>query len=301
LIIFKKSAIHVRGNYLLLSVKDKNNPLKYRWNSALGTPQYVSISWIPETGWQLNLVLNRAEDVFEYAEGKLLAIDLGVKRLAASYEDSGDSVLYSGKVVRSLVRLRNKVNSETQARLSSLVKHSRKYKKLRRANRRVVSRINDRLKDILHKTSRTIVNYCQEKGIGVIAFGDCSGTHDSPNLGKETNQKVSQGLEQKLMRYVRDKFEGTGGKVIETPEHYTSRTCPSCGAVKNSAPQGRVYSCRKCRFLGDRDVVGAVNIHRKVSFGESWFCQGLLDVVGGLTPPCGWKYSSTRSCLVQEG
>ncbi len=299
LIIFKKSAIRVRGRFLLLSTNDRKAPLKYRWDPNLGTPVFASISWDPRKGWRLNLIIEKTVDICSYVEDKILAIDLGIKRIATSFD--GDQVVtYSGKIIQSLVRLRNKINAETRSKLDSLEKHSLRYKKIRRANRKVVRRIEDKMKDVLHKTSRTIVNYCEDRGIGTIVFGDCSGTHSSPNLGKETNQKVSQGAEQRLLRYVRDKFEVTGGKVQKKPENYTSRTCPACGSVKNRSPQGRIYRC-KCGYEYDRDGVGAINIHRKVSFGENWQSQFFLNVVGGLTPPLGWRYAPGQNCLAPSG
>ena len=74
----------------------------------------------------------------------------------------------------------------------------------------------------------------------------------------------------------------------------TSRTCPCCGKIKISSPSGRIFKCRGCEFEYDRDGVGAMNIYKKVSYDE----QSKLQVVGGLTPPIGWKYHSIRDCLV---
>ena len=80
------------------------------------------------------------------------------------------------------------------------------------------------------------------------------------------------------------------------PEKYTSRTCPKCGNVKNASPKGRIYSCNhgECDFAFDRDGVGAINIMKKnVSFGREYW----LDVVGGLTPPIGVKYTPRLSLV----
>ncbi len=299
LIIFKKSAIRVKDKFLLLSTNDRKNPLKYRWNPSLSTPVFASISWDPRKGWRLNLIIEKTVDISSYVEDKILAIDLGIKRIATSF-DGEQVVTYSGKLIQSLTRLRNKINADTRSKLDRLEKHSLKYRKIRRANRKVVRRIEDKMKDILHKTSRTIVNYCEDRGIGTIVFGDCSSIHSSPNLGKKNNQKVSQGVEQRLLRYVQDKFEVTGGKVCKEPENYTSRTCPACGAVKTHSPQGRTYKC-PCGYEYDRDGVGAINIHRKVSFGNVWQCQTLLDVVGRLTRPIGWRYVPGQDCLAPSG
>jgi putative transposase len=291
MIIFKKSAIRFKNGYLLLSTKQE--PLKFKWEINKGLPVFATISWKRETGWQLNLVLEEEKDIIQFTEDKLMSIDLGVKRIAATY-DTDRVITYSGKVVMSLNRLRNKINAETQSKLSGLTKHSRRYKKIKRANRKVAQRINNKITDTLHKYSRTIVNDCIKNNIGEIVVGDCAGIHDNPNLGKRNNQKIAQYPEQQLLKYVQYKFEEIGGVVETTPEPYTSRTCLVCGEVKKSAPKGRIFKCQGCGFIYDRDGVGAINIHRKVSCGPL-----SLQVVGGLTPPIGWKYHSVRDCLIK--
>lgn len=292
MIIFKKSAIRFKNGYLLLSTK--NEPLKIKWNINKGMPIYATITWKRETGWQLNLVLEREQNIVQFVEDKLLSIDLGIKRIAATY-DLDRVILYSGKLIMSLNRLRNKINAETQSKLSGLEKHSRRYKKIKSANRRVARRINDKIRDILHKYSRTIVNYCIENRIGTIVVGDCSGIHNDPNCGKKNNQKIVQHPEQKLLNYIKYKFEDIGGVVLTTPESYTSRTCPCCGKVKKSSPNGRIFKCQGCNFGYDRDGIGAINIYKKVSCGE----ENKLQVVGGLTPPIGFVYKQSRDCLIK--
>ena len=295
MIIFKKSAIRFKDGFLLLSTK--NEPLKFRWNINKGLPVYATITWKRETGWQLNLVLEREQDVVQFIDDKLIAIDLGIKRIAATY-DLDRVILYSGKIIMSLNRLRNKTNAETQSKLSGLNKHSRKYRKIKSANRRVARRINDKIKDILHKYSRTIVNYCVENDIGTIVVGDCSGIHNDPNCGKRNNQSIVQHPEQKLLSYIRYKFEDIGGIVKTIPEAYTSRTCPYCGLVKKTSPNGRIFRCKGCGFEYDRDGVGAMNIYRnKVSCCEKRSFE--RQVVGGLTPPIGSVYKQNQDCLVR--
>ena len=304
MIIFKKSAIRFKDGYILLSTKEQ--PLKFRWDINKGMPIHATISWQRTTGWQLNLVLEEEKDLVEFVENKLLAIDLGIKRIATTY-DLDRVILYSGKIIMSLNRLRNKINGETQVKLSGLKKHSKKYKKIKRANRKVAKRINNKIKDILHKYSRTIVNYCVENEIGTIVVGDCSSIHNAPNLGKKNNQKIVQHPEQRLLRYIKYKFEDIGGIVETIPEAYTSRTCPVCGMIKNHSPSSRIFKCQGCGFKYDRDGVGAINIYgkkvscddelqAKVSFGLD---LSRLDVVGGLTPPIGWIYKSSRDCLIK--
>ena len=176
-------------------------------------------------------------------------------------------------------------------------KNGKATKKIKRALRKIVHRIDNKIKDILHKTSRTMVNDCIEKKIGVATIGDSAGTHDGTNFGAVNNQAIVQCPEQKLAAYFSYKFEDIGGKVRYVPEYYTSQTCPQCGC--RNTPKNRTYKCKKCGFKYDRDGVGSINIWgigEKVSLGGA---KASLSVVGLLTNPIGWKYHSTHDCLVE--
>jgi putative transposase len=51
-------------------------------------------------------------------------------------------------------------------------------------------------------------------------------------------------------------------EVVKVDPRGTSSKCPRCGGslVENGY---RVLSCKKCGFIGDRDVIAAINIYRR--------------------------------------
>jgi len=223
---------------------------------------------------------------------KVLGGDLGQKRTITTF-DGKETVTYSGKAIKSEIRLREKNKGKTQNKLAGLTKHSRKYKKIKRAGRKATKKSDNRIKDICHKTSRAVVDYAVENNIGTIVIGECAGIHTNTDCGKN-NQAIQMNPEQKVAKYIKYKFESIGGTYLEVPEYYTSQTCPICGELNN--PNNRSYKC-KCGFHFDRDGVGAINIwnkKQKVSFGSH------LNVVGGLTPPIGWRYHTNRDCLIKH-
>jgi len=298
-VFFKKENIRIRNGMLLLSLAKGFDPIKTRWNPDTGTPKFAIINWNTRRGWELHCVVEKQVKEEKLNPGRSMGIDLGVKRIAATCDDDGVVVTYSGKKIKSLVRLREKLKADVASRSSGMIKHSRRYKRLRRGLRKQVRRIDNQIKDVLHKASRTMVNYCVRKNIGMAVVGDCSGIHDSPNMGRRNNQAISQGPEQRLRKYFQYKMEDIGGRVVTVPEPYSSKTCPKCGA--RSKPKNRLFRCKKCGFEYDRDGVGALNIWglgRKVSLGGALSALGRS---GGLTPPIGWKYKSSRDCLVPVG
>lgn len=290
---FKKSAIHFKDGFILLSLAKGLAPLKIKWNEKLNVPNFISINWNSiKKYWQVNLVIEQESKVLNLDIKKTMAIDLGIKRIATTY-DSKKSITYSGKKIKSLIIGRNKINSKSQSKLSRLKKGSRKYKKIKISNKKVNLRIDNKIKDILHKTSRTIVNEAIKDNIGKIVIGDCSGIHNNTNCGKVNNQQIQQNPEQRLRKYIEYKFKNIGGIIEIVPENYTSQTCPNCQS--RHKPQNRVYKCPTCNFKDDRDIVGAKNIY-KVSFGLD--IKSKLDVIGFLTKPIGWKYKTNRNCKI---
>ena len=288
---FKKAAIKYSDGFLELSLAKGYGPIKVRWNDSLPIPKFATICWKKGVGWQLNCVIEKNVETIDLDPDKVMGVDLGVKRIAATF-DGGNCVTYSGKLIRSLIRLRNKMNAETQMKLSRLKKGGRKSQRIKYAHRKVVRRIDNKIKDILHKTSRTMVNEAIQGKVSTLVFGDCSDIHNQTNLGHVNNQQVQQSPEQKLRNYVQYKFESVGGIVATVPEHYTTQTCPRCG--HRHKPQTRMYHCPICDFIYDRDGVGAVNLRSRVSSDFK------LDVVGGLTLSRGWKYQPPLPCFIAK-
>ena len=284
-IIFKKSAIRLRNGYLYLSLAKGNDPIKVKL--TLDKPKYVTINYDSSKGWLLNTTLEVPTEQLELNKGNILSIDLGVNRIATTFNSVNNEVItYSGKYIKSLIRLENKIRGETQKKLSKTKFKSKRNNVVRRANRIVRKRINDKKKDFLNKTSKQIVNYCVKNNIGKIVIGDCSDIHTNTNTGKKNNQKIQQFPEQKLLKCIKYKFESISGLTEVIQEHYTSQTCPSCG--NRYKPTNRIYNCKLCGFVYDRDGVGSINIYRKYRLKENENFQ--LNVVGQLTCPIGLKY-----------
>ena len=49
-------------------------------------------------------------------------------------------------------------------------------------------------------------------------------------------------------------------RVIVTQEPYTSKTCGACGWINHRLGGSKVFRCRQCAFVADRDANGARNI-----------------------------------------
>ena len=56
------------------------------------------------------------------------------------------------------------------------------------------------------------------------------------------------------------KAEEVGTKIIIQDEAYTSKTCSRCGCINEKLGGNKVFKCRKCNLVIDRDVNGARGI-----------------------------------------
>ena len=77
-------------------------------------------------------------------------------------------------------------------------------------------------RDIFHKASRQVVKFCQAHDVNAIAVGDVRSAQDGVNLGKNSNQKVSQWAHGQFVQYVAYKSAEYGMRTTYTPEDYST-------------------------------------------------------------------------------
>ncbi|RLN58878.1 hypothetical protein BBJ29_000180 [Phytophthora kernoviae] len=77
---------------------------------------------------------------------------------------------------------------------------------------------------------------------------------------QQTMQKESHFKFKTLVKY---KMDCVGGRVVECEEEYTSKTCSSCGGIKDNFGGSSTYKCSFCHVVYDRDVNAAKSIFHK--------------------------------------
>ena len=258
-VIFKAGQIKYVDGKLRITIDKHKSYIYLAWNKDIPVPVYGRVGYDKVKGWHIDLVVKQdIEQAGNLDPNRGMAIDLGVKRIAALF-DGERTITMNGKTLKAIVRYRNKTDAEYKEKLAKKEKDSNAYKKLKRARRKAVAKIQNIKKDTLNKQSRFIVDYAENKNIGKIVIGDNSGTHDKLKMRHEQKQMVQQFPEQQLKKYVIEKFESISGEAEVKPEPYTSQTCPICG--KRHKTSTRVYKCKDCGFIYDRDGVGAINIY----------------------------------------
>jgi putative transposase len=180
-------------------------------------------------------------------QGVTIGIDLGVNTLLAA-TDGHKSILVSGRAVKSTIQWRNKRLAELSTVQSKKVKGSRRWQRLQRRKKRMIAKTKRRVSDLLHKASRKVAQaFPQAKAYVGEPFNDAA-----QKTNRTVSQQVSQCCTRKLINLLDYKLSGA----ITVPEHYSSQTCPVCGA---RSKHRRVYRCQ-CGVKAPRDVIGSLNI-----------------------------------------
>ncbi len=270
-VVWKEAAIHRTEDGKLLLSNGKSAPalilplpIEY-----LGADLHrVELTWRVDH-YELCLTIDTGErnpPLREY--GQVAGLDLGEINIAAVTIESGASLVVTGRALRSVKRLRNKRHASLTALIDRCKPGSKRHRRLLRSKARASARFCRQQRDLLHKASRQVVEFCEVNRVQSIAVGDVRGIQDKVDLGVRANQKISQWAHGKFVKYLAYKAARYGMRVEQIQEDYSTRTCSCCGCVTNSAPRGRVYTCLGCGAVINRDVNGASNICSRARYGS---------------------------------
>lgn len=132
-----------------------------------------------------------------------------------------------------------------------------KKKSLRKAYRRAVGRIKNKIDELHHKVARFLID-----NFDVILLP----TFETSQMALKLNRKISSKSVRSMLgfahyrfkQFLKFKADVMGKKVVECSEAYTSKTHPQTGELKN------IGSAKTIRLLdgslADRDIIGARNI-----------------------------------------
>ena len=271
--IWKNHTFKIKNNKIILSLGMDCKIRKYRKPIILKIPNLPNGKVVQvELGYnKLFLIIQNEIELNKTKQEKIAAVDLGVIHLGV-VTDGIESLAIVGRGLRSLNQGVNKNIAAINFLQSKYEKHSRKYNKLQKRKRKILTKKHNQKKDILHKSANKIVKFCEEKEITKLVVGDIADINrNSAKASKKKNNKrrIGRRLSQELgcvglgvlTNYLKYKLKEKGIEVEKYNESYTSQTCPSCG-LRNK-PQGRIYICKKFKYKGIRDEVGAMNLLNK--------------------------------------
>ena len=256
---WKKSAIRLKEGVLVLSNGKGNKPLEIPISDKIDIDDIALINLVYNNGqYELHFVYKVDKPIQSQADG-VCGVDIGEIHPIVSH-DGVNTIIFNGRYIRSIYRLRNKVIASFGKKIDRCKKYSKHWWHLVRRKWKRIRKLDNQIKDGLHKHTTTFVNMCVENDIGTIAIGDLTNIRDNIDYSKRANQKLHQWAFGKIVNLITYKAKAKGIKVELIDESYTSQTCPQC--LNRKKPTNREYQCG-CGFNYHRDGVGAINIRKK--------------------------------------
>ena len=152
--------------------------------------------------------------------GRYMGIDIGLDNLLAVTNNYGEKpFLINGKGLKSI----NQYYNKTISHYRSVSKQLNKLDYTKRMDR-LTNKRNFKIEDIIHKSSRYIVNKAIDNNVSVIVIGYNKDWKQFSKMSKKVNQSFVQIPFNKLLQQIQYKSNDVGIKVILTEESYTSGT-----------------------------------------------------------------------------
>jgi putative transposase len=166
--------------------------------------------------------------------GVIAGVDLGEVHIAAVTTTKRHALVVTGRLLRSCKQGRNKRHAALQERLSRCQPGSRRAKQLLKRKAQISAKLYRQQRDLLHQAARKVISFCHAEGVSQIAVGDVRDIQTGAQLGRTTNQKISQWPHGQFTRYLREKAARLGIVVEWLDEAYSTR--PAATVSINTIP-----------------------------------------------------------------
>ena len=189
--------------------------LNLRIPTKVDKPQQIRI--IPKNGCYVIEVVYEVEENRLKQNQRVAAIDLGLNNLATIVTNDGDNpILISGKKIKSINQYYNKMTSKKKSLLPYNVFTSK-------ALDRLWLKRNNKISYEIHKVTKFLANYFDERDISKVIIGNNSGWKNGINIGKRNNQNFVNIPYTKFINQLTYKCQLLGITVIVREESYTSK------------------------------------------------------------------------------
>lgn len=260
-----KQSFHIPQNVKvtndkLLIPKFKKKGIKIKLHRPLeGTVKSATISRTPTGKYFVSILCDIGEAIkpkVKIKENTTIGIDLGIKDFAVTSE---------GEVMPNPKFLKNSINrlKVLQRRASKKQKGSQNRKK---ANKRIAllhEKVKNQRKDFLHKTSTKLIRENQTICLENLAVSNMVKNH---NLA----QAISDVSWSEFNRMIEYKAEWHGVNILRIGRFApSSKTC-ECGEInKDLKLSDRVWECKNCGLVNERDLLAARNIKKFALYKEN--------------------------------
>ena len=262
-------AVSRQGQRLILPMGRGRRPCSFHLSDLPDHVGAVSLVW--RGGYELHVMVHAhlppspaASAAANFDQPVQATADLGEIHQVAVTTSTGSGLIVTGRGMRTIKRQYNKVHGQLARLQSRCQKGSKRWRRLQYTKERERGRKERRVRDLRHKGARQAVEFCRAAGVQTLYVGDPNGVRNE-SKGRHHNQRMSQWEYGKDKQYLKEKCQQVGIVCFSGSERGTSSHCPRCDWKKK--PKGRTWTCRRCGFVGHRDIVGSMNMH-PLAFGS---------------------------------
>lgn len=249
--IFTNQNTRIKDGFIHFPKSCKLPPIKTRIFN------YQQIRIIPMgIGYMCEIIYNYQEQDLHLNPKHCIGIDLGLNNLTTIVNNIGlKPIVIKGMAVKSINQFYNKTNGFLQSN-----KDKQKYEFQTKQQQRILKKRNNQIRDIFHKTSAWIIDYCIKNDIGTIAIGYNETWKQKIELGKRNNQNFVQIPFAKLIQQIEYKTKMVGINVIIHEESYTSK----CSFLDNeSIEKHEIYAGKRLRTISINGKKLKCNLFRR--------------------------------------
>ena len=261
ILIFTNQNCRLKNGYLHFPQKMNGFTIK----TNLKNFQQVRI--IPKNNkFVIEIVYNKRIEETKEDNNRYVSIDLGLDNLATLTNNCNTPpAIISGKKIKSINQYYNKQMSHYR----EIAKRMNNLDYTNRINR-LTNKRNNLIDDLIHKASRSIINYTLSCGANTIVIGNNKKWKQKSKMSSKVNQNFISIPHSKLIHQIKYKAKIIKINVITTEESYTSGT----SFLDNELPIKENYNKSRRVYRGlfksntgkliNADVNGSLQIMKKV-------------------------------------
>ena len=172
---------------------------------------------VPRKGYYVIEVIYEVKEAKKKKNVRVAAIDLGLNNLVTAVTNDGDNpLIVSGRKIKSINQYFNKAAAKKKSLLPKGIYTSK-------ALDRLWLKRNNTIDHEIHKISKYLVTYFDERDISKVVIGNNTGWKNEISLGKRQNQNFVNIPYMKLISQLIYKCKIKGIEVIVREESYTSK------------------------------------------------------------------------------
>lgn len=233
----------------------------------------VRIVPLKNNTFKIEVVYNKQELPNVVSNGLTCGIDIGLNNLfAVAFSDqSKQSIIISGRPLKSINQYYNKKRADIQNKLGNYIDKNGDKKQIKKSKRlyKLTTKRNNKINDYVHNSTKILVKKLKQNNVSRVVIGKNDYWKDEINIGKKNNQNFVSLPHARIIDVLKYKLELIGVEVILREESYTSKCSlidmePIKKHIKyigNRIERGLFMS--KDKTLINADINGAGNILRK--------------------------------------